>query len=182
MAGRTDPDVPYRFFVDFHGIREARFNEISGLKTSTAINSVREGGNNVFEYAMIEGQTYDDVVIKKGFFSVGSLFYEWMRTIHIKTKPIQRETVEIVMLNDKYDEVGRFNLYNAFPVQYEGPSLNATAKDIAFESIKLHYDYFEYHPGNAVAGLIDAVATSAIRQLDTAAVRQAAASAVRELI
>ena len=99
---------------------------------------------------------FEDLVIKKGFYSTGSEFYKWMRELHVKTKNIQRVDMQLVMLNDKYDEVGRFSIYKAFPVEYEGPGFNSTAKDITFESIKIHYDFFEYHPGSAVAGVLDA--------------------------
>lgn len=78
----------------------------------------------------------------------------------MKTKTIQRVNMQLVMLNDKYDEVGRFSLYRAFPVEYEGPGFNSTAKDITFESIKIDYDFFEYHPGNAVQGAIDAAVSA----------------------
>jgi hypothetical protein len=74
----------------------------------------------------------------------------------VKTKKIERVDMQLVMLNDKYDEVGRFSIYKAFPVEYEGPGFNSTAKDITFEQIKIHYDFFEYHPGSALAGVLDA--------------------------
>ncbi|PKN58401.1 MAG: hypothetical protein CVU56_05925 [Deltaproteobacteria bacterium HGW-Deltaproteobacteria-14] len=165
MAQRSDPDVPYRYQLEIDGISNVRFTDVSGLKSTTSVNSVREGGNNVFEYAMIEGNKFEDVVIKKGFYSAGSEFFQWMKKLHVKTQKIERKTVSLVILNDKFEETGRFNLYKAFPVEYEGPSFNSTAKDIAFESVKIHYDYFEYHPGSAVTGLIDAAVNAAINTL-----------------
>jgi len=165
MAERTDPDVPYRYQLEIEGISNVRFTEVSGLKSVTSINSVREGGNNVYEYAMIEGNKFEDVVIKKGFYSAGSEFFHWMKQLHIKSKTIQRKNISIVIMNDKFEETGRFNLYKCFPVEFEGPSFNSTAKDIAFESVKIHYDYFEYHPGSAITGLIDAAVGAASNML-----------------
>ena len=160
MAQRTDPDIPYRYQLEIEGISNVRFTEVSGLKSTTSINSVREGGNNVHEHAMIEGNKFEDVVIKKGFYSAGSEFFHWMKQLHVKTKTIERKNISLVIMNDKFEETGRFNLYKCFPVEYEGPSFNSTAKDIAFESVKIHYDYFEYHPGDAITGLIDAAVTA----------------------
>jgi phage tail-like protein len=153
---RSDPDVPYRYQIDMGHVTCVRFNEVSGLKSSTKSTPVREGGNNFFENHMIDGNTFDDLVIKKGFYSSGSEFYKWLRQLHVKSMPIERVNMSLVIMNDKFEEVGRFNLYKCFPLEYEGPGFNSTAKDILFESIKVHYDFFEYHPGNAVAGLIDA--------------------------
>lgn len=165
MAQRNDPDVPYRYKLEIDGIQTVRFTDVSGLKSTTSVNSVREGGNNVHEYAMIEANKFEDVVIKKGFYSAGSEFFHWMKKLHVKTMKIERKDISLILLNDKFEETGRFNLYNAFPVEYEGPAFNSTAKDIAFESVKIHYDYFEYHPGNAVTGLIDAAVNAATGSL-----------------
>lgn len=156
MSNQSDPDVPYRYMLEIGGISTARFNEVQGLKSISSYQSIREGGNNFFEKSLVNPNKFEDLVIKKGFYSTGSEFYKWMRELHVKTKKIQRVDMQLVMLNDKYDEVGRFSIYKAFPVEYEGPGFNSTAKDITFESIKIHYDFFEYHPGNAVAGVLDA--------------------------
>ena len=156
MANQSDPDVPYRYMLEIGGISTARFNEVQGLKSISSYQSIREGGNNFFEQSLVNPNKFEDLVIKKGFYSTGSEFYKWMRELHVKTKKIQRVDMQLVMLNDQYDEVGRFSIYKAFPVEYEGPGFNSTAKDITFESIKIHYDFFEYHPGSAVAGMLDA--------------------------
>jgi len=156
MADQSDPDVPYRYMLEIGGISTVRFNEVQGLKSISSYQSIREGGNNFFEMSLVNPNKFEDLVIKKGFYSTGSEFYKWMRELHVKTKQIERINLQLIMLNDQYDEVGRFSIYRAFPVEYEGPGFNSTAKDITFESIKIHYDFFEYHPGNAVAGMIDA--------------------------
>lgn len=157
---RSDPDVPYRYQIDMGHVTCVRFNEVSGLKYTTGIESVQEGGNNFYEHSMVKPGKYDDLVIKKGFYSAGSEFYKWMRQLHVKTMPIERVNMSLVIMNDKFEEVGRFNLYKCWPLEYEGPGFNSTAKEILFESVKVHYDFFEYHPGNAVAGLIDAAVSA----------------------
>ncbi len=159
-SNQSDPDVPYRYMLEIGGISTARFNEVQGLKSISSYQAIREGGNNFHEVSMVNPNKFEDLVIKKGFYSTGSEFYKWIRELHVKTKTIQRVNMQLVMLNDKYDEVGRFSLYRAFPVEYEGPGFNSTAKDITFESIKIHYDFFEYHPGNAVQGAIDAAVSA----------------------
>jgi phage tail-like protein len=156
MANQYDPDVPYRYMIEIDGISTVRFQEVSGLKSTSSYQAIREGGNNLFEVALVNPNKFEDLVIKKGFYSIGSEFYRWMRELHMKSKTITRVNIQLIMLNDKYDQVGRFSLYKAFPVEYEGPAFNSTAKDIVFESIKIHYDFFEYHPGSAVAGMFDA--------------------------
>lgn len=156
MSNQSDPDVPFRYQLEIGGISTARFNEVQGLKSTSSYQAIREGGNNYFERTLVNPNKFEDLVIKKGFYSAGSEFWKWMRELHVKTKQIQRVDMQLIMLNDKYEEVGRFSIYKAFPVEYEGPGFNSSAKDITFESIKIHYDYFEYHPGSALAGILDA--------------------------
>ena len=106
---RNDPDVPYRYQIEIDGISNVRFTDASGLKSSTAISSIREGGNNVYEYAMVDGNKFEDLIIKKGFYSSGSEFFLWMKDLHIKSKKIKRKNISLIILNDKYEETGRYN-------------------------------------------------------------------------
>jgi phage tail-like protein len=157
IMGQNIPDAPYRYKIEIGGLSNVRFTEAQGIKATTALETYREGGNNQFEHAMIGPQTYEPLVIKKGFYSPGSEFFIWMKELHIASKKVKRQDISLIILNDKFEETGRYNFYGCFPVEYEGPAFNSTAKDIAFESIKIRYDYFIYHPGSALAGLFDAV-------------------------
>ncbi|MCE7885337.1 MAG: phage tail protein, partial [Actinobacteria bacterium ATB1] len=152
----TDPAVPYRYQIDMGHVTCVRFNEVSGLKYTGDLERVQEGGNNFFEHAMVKPGKYDDLTIKKGFYSRGSEFYTWMRQLHVKTMPIQRVNMSLIIMSDSFEEIGRFNLYKCLPLEYEGPSFNSTAKDIMFESLKVHYDYFEYHGGTVLEQLAGA--------------------------
>lgn len=161
---QMDPAAPYRYMLEIGGINVCRCKDVQGLTTRSEFTTLREGGNNLYKVAMVGASVYDDLVIKKGFYSVGSEFYSVMRALHSK-KNIQRVTLNIIMLSDDFQELGRFSVYNAFPIEYSGPSFDANGKDILFEEIKFHYDFFEYHPGSALGAVIDAakkVAKSAL--------------------
>jgi phage tail-like protein len=160
MGNQNDPDVPYRYTLEIGGVSVARFTEVQGLSSKSSYESKREGGNNFYEYSAIMPNSFEPLTIKKGFYSAGSEFYSIVRALHVATKKIKRVDMQLVMLNDKYDEVGRFSIYKAFPYEYEGPSFNSTAKEIVFESIKIRYDFFEYHPGNAISGVLDAAVSA----------------------
>jgi len=152
----SDPSVPFRYQIDMGHVTQVRFNEVSGLKYTTELQEEWEGGNNLHKYAMVKPGSYDKLVIKKGFYSRGSEFYTWMRQLHVKTMPIQRVNMSVIIMNDKFEECGRFNLFKCIPMEYEGPSFNSTAKEILFESLKVHYDFFEYHGGTALEQLMGA--------------------------
>ena len=141
-VGRADPDVGYRYFIEIEGISTVRFKEVSGMKMTTQVTTIREGGNNHHEHAMIDGQTFDPLTIKKGFYGMRTEFFQWMAQLHAQ-KPHTRKDMSLVVLNDKGAEICRFNFFKAFIMEYSGPDFDAQSKEIAFESIKIHYDYFE---------------------------------------
>ncbi|MDP6945383.1 MAG: phage tail protein, partial [Myxococcota bacterium] len=144
-------DATYRFFIEIDSMSSPlRVKDVSGLKMTTKVTRVREGGNNEYEVAMIEGQTYEPLSLKKGFLAPDDCLYMWMNELH-GASPTSRTTVRIILLQDgegggTEDEIGTYELYGAFISEYEGPSFDSTGKDIAFESIKIQYDYFEYYP------------------------------------
>jgi len=141
-VGRSDPDITYRYFIEIDGISTVRFKEAGGMKMTTQVTTIREGGNNHYEHAMIEGQAFEPLTIKKGFYGQRTEFFQWMAELHSQKAHVRKD-MALVVLNDKGHEICRFNFYNAFIMEYSGPDFNAQAKEIAFESIKIHYDYFE---------------------------------------
>ena len=142
-------DATYRYFLEIDGVASPlRVKDVSGLKMSTKVTRVREGGNNGYEVALIEGQTYEALTLKKGFVASDDSLYGWMNALH-GDGAHSRKTVRLILLKDgtgsgATDEVGTYEIYGAFIAEYEGPSFDAQAKDIAFETIKIQYDYFEY--------------------------------------
>ncbi len=152
LIGRSDPDIPYQFMVEMSGlIQNVKFKEASGLKMTTKVKKVREGGNNLYEHALIEGATFDPLVLKKGWFASKTEFYDWMMHVHNPTAPYTRVDIDIAAFNNKFSELCRFILFNAFVTEYEGPKFDASSKEITFETIKIHYDYFIFKPTSGLA-------------------------------
>ena len=158
--GRADPEIPYRYFLEIDGISCVRFKEVSGLKMTTKVTKIREGGNNHFEHTLIEGQTFEPLTIKKGFYGRRNEFFQWMAQLHSQEKQERKKTVALIVLDDKGKEACRFNFYNAFIMEYAGPDLDALSKDIAFETVKINFDFFEFE----VASLGKRVASEALAE------------------
>jgi len=145
-------DATYRYFLEIDGVAQPlRVKSVGGLKMTTKVTRVREGGNNAFEVAMIEGQTYEPLSLKKGFLASDDALYQWMVALH-GASTHERKTVRLILLKDgegsgTTDSIGTYDIYGAFIAEYEGPAFDSTSKEIAFESIKIQYDYFEYTKG-----------------------------------
>jgi phage tail-like protein len=165
---RTDPEVPYHFSVEIDGIIAGRCKEIDGLKMTTEIQKVREGGNNLFEYSMIKGCKFDDLTIKRGFFGRDSDMYGWMRQMHdVGFKKIEdlrnQKNMAVILMNDKFVERCRFEFYGAFPVEFQGPKMDAMSRGtIGFETIKIHYDWFEFKESSILGNVLGSIGSAAL--------------------
>ena len=153
--GRDDPDTPYRFCIEMGSvIQNVRFKEVSGLKISTKVTKVREGGNNLYEVSLIEAAKFEPLVIKKGFYSANCEFFDWVMRVHDPSTPYTRENLDLLVFNDKGIEVCRFTIAKAFIMEYEAPKFDATSKEIAFETMKINYDYFDFTPATGLSKAI----------------------------
>lgn len=147
--GRLDPTTGDRFFVEMDGIGVMRFKEATGLTMRTQTRTVREGGNNRYERILYEGQSFEPLRIKKGFYAASSELFDWMASLH-GNGPVVRRTIAIVVLNETAEEVCRFELFGAHIVEYEGPQFDGQERQVCFESITIKYEYFELHNGDGV--------------------------------
>lgn len=163
-ALRTDPEIAYYWALELKGVISAHFTEVTGIKVTTEVQPIREGGNNVFEYRMIKGAKFEPIKIKRGFYGTQGDFYGWVRAVHdVNQNPLPKnKDFSLIVFNDKVAEVCRFNFFNGFVSSYSAPAFNATAKgQIAFEEIEIQYDYFEFVPGEwyqaAVQGAVSSL-------------------------
>jgi len=150
---RTDPDVPFSFFVEIDGIQCAKFREAQGLEWRAEPVQFYEGGNSRHKVSLVGQGTFSPLTLKKGFFAKSSEFFDWMKAIMDGgDKKVSRATISVVAQDAAGNEVGRFNVYGAFMTRYQGPAFNAMDSAIAVEEIEIVYDYFEYEPASGKGG------------------------------
>lgn len=156
LFGRTDPNIPFSFYVEIGGIRCVKFTEARGLNWKAEPVTFREGGNNRHAVNLIGPGSFTPLEIKKGFFAASDEFFQWMNnTLSWGHAPVERVNLSVVVNNDAGEEVARFNLYGAWVSEYKGPEFNATSSgQLAFESVTIQYDWFEFVPGGKLAGLL----------------------------
>ena len=144
---RTDPDIPFSFFVEIDGIQCAKFREAQGLEWRADPVQFYEGGNHRHKVSLVGQGVFSPLTLKKGFFAASSEFFDWMNAImNSGGDSVKRATISIVVQDAAGNEVGRYNVYGAFMNRYTGPAFNAMDSAIAFEEIEIVYDYFEYAP------------------------------------
>jgi phage tail-like protein len=130
---RVDPYKNFRFRVEIDGIAQAGFAECTGLSTAVDVIEYREGGD--VHVRKLPGRAkFGNITLKRGVTNSHEL-QDWMK--NLLQGQTDRRDGSIVILDDAGQEVVRWHFWNAFPVKWEGPDLNAKGTDVAIESLEI---------------------------------------------
>lgn len=140
---RDNPYPGYNFLVSIEGVSDdpgeiqAAFAEISGLGVEITPIEYRTGAERTTVRKLPGLTKYSNVTFKRGI--TGDLrFWRWIeQTLH---GGVQRCSVTVTMLDEKRAPVLQFRLSNAWPVKFEGPTLNATTNDVAIELMEICHE------------------------------------------
>lgn len=137
-----DPYFSFRFRIVIEGIIEGGFTELSGLQVTTQTEDYREGGVNDFVHKLVKETTFNNLVLKKGLADSTTL-WKWHRDV--VAGKIQRASVTIIMLKDRFDAVAHtWSFKDAYPVKWSGPDFKADGSAVAFETLEIaHHGYAE---------------------------------------
>jgi phage tail-like protein len=135
MADRLDPYAGYNFAVELDGITRAGFRECSGLENSQNAGEYREGTDKNLSVRKIPGLvTHSDITLSRGI-TADSKLWEWRQKV-VKGN-VERHDISITLLDSNGNAKITWNLFDCWPRQWTGPSLNATADDLAVEQLVL---------------------------------------------
>lgn len=142
MATNNYPLTGFHFTVKWSDDDEnVSFSEVSGLSVSTTPIEYREGANKEYTTFKMPGlKKYDNVTLKRGSMATDNGFYDWFNTIANNT--VERRNITISLLNETHEPVVTWSLKNAFPIKYDGGSLNASDGQVLVESVELAYESF----------------------------------------
>ena len=135
---KPDPYRNYNFLVEIDGIAQASFRECSGLDATTEIIEYREGGDNTTVRKMPGKTTYSDVTLRWGLTDSAEL-WQWRQGV-VDGKPERKNGSIVVFDLANSTEVARYNFVRAWPSRYEGPTFDATANDVAVETLVLAHE------------------------------------------
>ena len=142
MAANNYPLTGFHFTVKWSDDDEnVSFSEVSGLSVSTTPIEYREGANKEYTTFKMPGlKKYNTVTLKRGTMAPDNGFFEWFDTIANNT--VERRDITISLLNETHEPVVTWSLKNAFPIKYDGGSLNASDGKVLIESVELAYESF----------------------------------------
>ncbi|MBD2700751.1 phage tail protein [Spirosoma sp. BT702] len=135
----TYPLPKFHFRVDWDGIANAGFTEVTGLEVTTEKIEYRDGVSPEFSKIKMPGmQTFGDITLKRGSFKGDNEFYNWWNSVALNT--ITRRNVTISLLNEAHEPVVVWKVKNAWPLKVTSSDLNAGSNEVAVETLVLAHE------------------------------------------
>lgn len=132
-----DPYAGYNFYVEWKGIIHAGFRECSGLDATQSAGEYREGTDPLTMRKLPGLVSYSNITLQRGITNNDEL-WKWKENL-IKGIADRRD-ISIVLLDDQAQEKIRWNLSHCWPTSWKAPDLNATADEVAIESLELVHE------------------------------------------
>jgi phage tail-like protein len=150
------PPTCFHFKVEFNDVdgagsdTEQRFQEVSGLSVEVETETLREGGENRFEYKLPKRAKYPNLVLKRGLLK-GTAFLDWFKSalyayffaITIPPLDFKPSDILITLLDESDQPVAVWNVVQAYPLKWSMSDLRSSENAVVVESMELAYQYFE---------------------------------------
>lgn len=133
----SDPFMAYGFSVEVEGLAVGGFSSIRGLSSKIEVRSVREGGVNDKEYKLGGPVTYGDLTFESGLL-VSDVLWDWYEDAANGT--IKRKNGTIYLLDSGRQPHRRWDFFNAWPIDWQGPTLDAGQSLVATQRFVLTHE------------------------------------------
>lgn len=140
-ANRKDPYFGYNFAVELDGITRMGFKTASGLDSTTASTKYREGTDPTLVQRELPALlSFTAITLTRGITDDRAL-WDWRDDI-ARGKGTRRD-ISIILRDDRGEEKIRWNVRNAFPSKWSGPSFDASSDAVAIETLELTHEGVE---------------------------------------
>lgn len=139
-AKRTDPYKNFRFILEIDGITQAGFREVTIPDATQDAIEYREGNEKFITPRKLPGQVkYGNITLKWGVTDSMEL-YKWKEMVENGKIKDARRNIAIVILDDEGNPAARWEFRDAWPSKYDAPDLNATANEVAIETLEIVHE------------------------------------------
>ncbi len=141
MAPIPDPYLVSNFRVEIDNIPSATFSEVLGLDLSIDIVDYRTGNSVPLAPEKLPGLArYGNITLKRGLTQNADL-WNWVKNILAGVS--DKRNMSIVLQDAQHNDVIRWNVRNAWPCRWSGPTLNAGSSDVAIETLEIAHEGIE---------------------------------------
>ncbi|TCD01770.1 phage tail protein [Pedobacter psychroterrae] len=139
--------LSHRFGVFFFesgvipNMMDIRFQKVSGLHAEMTMDSVTEGGENLYTHRIPKRVSYNNLVLERGIVNLSPLSLSFNATFSLfKFSP---SNVLVTLFNDKNIPVSAWMFLKAIPVKWSFGDLDANANTVEIETMELSYTRFQ---------------------------------------
>lgn len=143
-AGGYYPPVGFHFRVEFLNIgndNDIRFQSVSGLSMELDVESIKEGGQNLFEHKIPGRSKFQDLTLKRGLL-MDSEVIEWVKK-GLYDREFKPANMVISLLNDEHAPIFTWKIFNAWVKKWNVSDLNASENAVMVETLEIVYNYFK---------------------------------------
>jgi phage tail-like protein len=137
---RKDPYHGFRFIVQIDGITRGGFRECSGLDSSQDPVEYREGNEPLRARKLPGLNKSSNISLKRGVTDDKDLWTWRKKAIDGK---VDRKNGSIILMDDAGEEKTRWNFVDGWPTKWTGPTFNATANEVAIETMDIAHEGVE---------------------------------------
>ena len=136
----ANPYGNHFFALEVNGVEVAHFIECSGLKSSTAVFEIEEGGTNSYTHKRPGQSKWENIVLRTAT-SASMDLLQWRDSL-LQDRFSKRVGYDgaIHLKNNAGEIIRTWTFVNAWPVSWEGPSLNASGSELAIETLEIAHD------------------------------------------
>lgn len=133
----SSPYGKFRYKVEIDGLEAGGFSEASGFDASIDVIEYREGDMVQTPMKLPGLKKYGNITLKQGV-ADSMVMYEWM--IAGVEGEVERKTITITILDETETATASWQVINAWPAKYTAPDFNATASEIAIETLEIAHE------------------------------------------
>ncbi len=130
----TYPQGKFRYKVEIDGLEAGGFSEASGFDASIDVIEYREGDMVQTPMKVPGLKKYGNITLKQGV-TDSTVMYDWI--IAGVEGEVERKTITITILDETETAAASWQVINVWPAKYTAPDFNATASEIAIESLEI---------------------------------------------
>ena len=133
-SGRIDPYKNFKFKVEIDGIEVPDLLRVSGLKCTVEVIEWRSASEPNLVRLLPGATRCGPLTLERGF-TGDSYFYDWYAAVRDGSD--ERRSGSVIAFDQAGQEVCRWKFYQAFPVKWEGPALDASKNELAIETLEI---------------------------------------------
>lgn len=131
----------FSFKVEVDGFVDAGFQKCSEIKASMEVVEYREGGSVLPDKDPGLVNT-ENITLERG--ATDNLeLYEWFKNVATGVggeNGVDKRNLAIIQTDRNGNELKRWNIYNAFPIEFSAGDFDATSNEKRIEKLVLAYD------------------------------------------